>query len=83
MAALGAETPSGDFEVLEFCFAGLPPQAGRKPAEGDGEWVALISGLEMGAASEEADQRAAMLGEWLSGEIGGDEVGRLLARRGS
>jgi DNA polymerase delta subunit 2 len=25
MAALGMETPTGDFEVLDVCFAGLPP----------------------------------------------------------
>jgi hypothetical protein len=33
MAALGAETSSGDFEVIEYCFAGLPPQPALKPAK--------------------------------------------------
>lgn len=80
MAALGAETPSGDFEVLEFCFAGLPPQADVKPAsssakeESDGEWVALVSGLEMGSGNAENETRCMMLAEWLSGEVGGVEV---------
>ena len=32
MAALGAETVSGDFEVLEICYAGLPSQ---DPLSGD------------------------------------------------
>ncbi|ORY43933.1 DNA polymerase alpha/epsilon subunit B-domain-containing protein [Leucosporidium creatinivorum] len=83
MAALGAETPSGDFEVLEFCFAGLPPQADVKPVssaqangkgkEEDGEWVALLSGLEMGSGNAEQEARCMMLAEWLSGEVGGDE----------
>lgn len=82
MAALGAETPSGDFEVLEFCFAGLPPQAEVKPVpssakedNAEGEWVALVSGLEMGNGSAENETRCMMLAEWLSGEVGGMEVG--------
>ena len=29
MAALGRETASGDFEVLDVCFAGVPPQPPR------------------------------------------------------
>lgn len=27
IGALGMETPSGDFEVVDYCFAGLPPQS--------------------------------------------------------
>lgn len=27
IGALGAETPEGDFEVVDICFAGLAPQA--------------------------------------------------------
>ncbi len=26
MAALGMETPSGEFEVIDYCFAGMAPQ---------------------------------------------------------
>lgn len=75
MAALGAETVSGDFEVLEICYAGLPSQ---DPLSGDanteGEWVALASGLEMGGSTEVADLRTMMLAEWLLGELGDVEV---------
>lgn len=75
MAALGAETVSGDFEVLEICYAGLPTQ---DPLPGDvnaeGEWVALASGLEMGGSKDVADLRTMMLAEWLLGELGGEEV---------
>lgn len=73
MAALGAETPSGDFEVLEFCFAGLPVQP-KSTATEAGEWVAIASGLEMGAGTAEEELKASMLSEWLTGELGGDEV---------
>lgn len=27
MGALGLETANGDFEIVDFCFAGMPPQA--------------------------------------------------------
>ena len=75
MAALGAETSSGDFEVIEYCFAGLPPQPALKPAKPDGgEWVAIASGLEMGSASDAADVRTEMLVEYLLGEAGEAEV---------
>lgn len=74
MAALGAETSSGDFEVIEYCFAGLPPQPALKPTKPDGEWVAIASGLEMGSASDAADVRTEMLVEYLLGEAGEEEV---------
>lgn len=80
MAALGAETSSGDFEVIEYCFAGLPPQPALKPAQPDGgEWVAIASGLEMGSASDAADVRTEMLVEYLLGEAGEAEVRSLLS----
>lgn len=82
MGALGAETPSGDFEVLEFCYAGLPPQAPLASTskskdmkdDSEGEWVALISGLELGGATDSADTRTMLLAEWLVGELGDEEV---------
>ncbi|BGP21411.1 DNA polymerase delta subunit 2 [Rhodotorula toruloides] len=70
MAALGAEMASGDFEVFEYCFAGMPDQPPLKPATREGEWVALASGMEMGTASDVADVRAELLSEWLLGEAG-------------
>ncbi|BGP12477.1 hypothetical protein JCM10213_006956 [Rhodosporidiobolus nylandii] len=74
MAALGAETASGDFEVFEYCFAGMPPQPARSETkDGEGEWVALASGLEMGSASQVADVRAELLLEWLLGEAGEED----------
>lgn len=74
MAALGAETPEGDFEVLQVCYAGLPPQPEHKPVTEQGEWVALTSGLEMGGAADAEDMRVTLLAEWLLGDLGLDEV---------
>ncbi|GAA6014788.1 hypothetical protein JCM8202_004765 [Rhodotorula sphaerocarpa] len=73
MAALGAETASGDFEVFEYCFAGLPSQPALEPASPEGEWVAIASGLQMGSAGDAADLRTEMLVEFLLGEAGEEE----------
>lgn len=104
MAVLGAETPSGDFEVAELCYAGLPPQppsshplitssdtnvasqanamqvdeenhvTATKNEDDQGEWVAIVSGLEMGSANAPNDLKAQLLVEWLVGELGDDDV---------
>lgn len=37
-------------------------------------WVAMASGLSMGAQEAPADVKAEMLAEWLAGEAGGIEV---------
>ncbi|WWC69696.1 uncharacterized protein I206_103639 [Kwoniella pini CBS 10737] len=99
MAALGMETSSGDFEVIDLCFAGLPDkldvQAGPSKANGKGKekakasedvemtgngmnvqdaektWVALVSGLSVGAQEAPADLKCELLVEWLTGEGGG------------
>lgn len=88
-AVLGAENQSGDFEVVDMCFAGMPPQpssstsksskAKSKAAvqeedkEGD-PYVALISGLELGTNEQASDYRVGLLAEWLLGEVGSEEV---------
>lgn len=76
MGVLGAETPEGNFEVVELCYAGLPPQPAVKSkvdstsmvvdGEKEGEWVALVSGLEMSLGT---DPRVTLLSEWLLGEL--------------
>lgn len=46
IGALGAETPSGEFEVVDLCTAGLAPQTQSKEAHGkmnvDGGYVKCI-----------------------------------------
>lgn len=51
-----------------------------KPTDGSIEteektWVALVSGLSVGAQEAPADLKAQLLVEWLTGEDGGQEVG--------
>jgi len=80
IACLGAETSSGDFEVFEYLYPGLPnqkplPQEEKEQDEGkEGEWIALVSGLEMGNSSVVGDLRSELLVEWLNGELGDQEV---------
>ncbi|KAG8953686.1 hypothetical protein FRC04_001890 [Tulasnella sp. 424] len=93
IGALGMETPSGDFEVVDYCFAGLPPQSpfggssksdkmdvDEEPSSSSsGEWVALVSGLEIGLTSGTAadgeflETSRQLLIEFLLGEAGGVE----------
>lgn len=85
MAALGAELPTGDFEVIDTCFAGLPPQPARTAStsskKGEDRWVAIVSGLEMGAEYVAADVRADMLAEWILGELESDSDDALRVSR--
>ena len=84
-AVLGAETPTGEFEVVDVCFAGLPVQLPRSVTAGKGKgvngsassggsWVALASGLELGGNEQADDLKADLLAEWLTGELGDLEV---------
>ncbi|KAF7322784.1 Glutamate decarboxylase [Mycena chlorophos] len=77
IAALGIETPNGEFEVVDICFAGL----GDQPQPGDGEmdvdadpakdaYVAVVSGLDIGSAAP-SDAPIQLLVEFLTGEGGG------------
>ncbi|KAF7304732.1 Glutamate decarboxylase [Mycena kentingensis (nom. inval.)] len=75
IAALGIETPSGEFEVVDICFAGLAPQVQQDVAmEVDDvskdPWIAVVSGLDVGSASP-ADAPIQLLVEFLTGEGGG------------
>ncbi|KAJ7734948.1 DNA polymerase alpha/epsilon subunit B-domain-containing protein [Mycena maculata] len=81
IAALGIETPTGEFEVVDVCYAGMAPQpihnveapeekmAVDADPQADG-WIALISGLDIGSPSP-ADAQIQMLVEYLTGEGGG------------
>ncbi|EMD38621.1 hypothetical protein CERSUDRAFT_123186 [Gelatoporia subvermispora B] len=84
LGALGMETAGGDFEVVDLCFAGIAPQPSSglpqrdtdaehmdvDDQESSDEWVAIVSGLEVGATSP-ADAQMEMLVEYLTGEAGG------------
>ena len=53
MAALGMETTSGDFEVIDLCFAGLPPLL--KPEAGPSNVNGTSKGKEKAKGGMEVD----------------------------
>ncbi|KAF8655807.1 hypothetical protein AX16_002892 [Volvariella volvacea WC 439] len=84
MGALGVETPTGDFEVVDLCFAGMAPQSSleleasrgeqmdvdeAEDAANPDEWIAVVSGLNVGSPSP-ADGLIQILIEFLNGETG-------------
>ncbi|KIJ17329.1 hypothetical protein PAXINDRAFT_175820 [Paxillus involutus ATCC 200175] len=82
-AALGIETPNGDFEVMDTCSADLAPFAEAVSPDNHcmdmdssasqlDEYLAIVSGLSIGAESP-ADAQIQMLVEYLSGELGGQD----------
>lgn len=83
-AVLGAENQSGDFEVADMCFAGLPPQphmatpdnddvAGENAEVNSDPYVVLASGLNLGTHEDASDYRLGLLQEWLTGEAASEE----------
>ncbi|TFK55281.1 hypothetical protein OE88DRAFT_1674999 [Heliocybe sulcata] len=83
IAALGMETPNGEFQVVDICPAGLAPQPEAEPSEdnemevddvpsGDDVWIGVISGLDIGSSSA-ADAEMQLLAEYLVGEVGGPD----------
>ncbi|GAA5951073.1 hypothetical protein JCM3765_004673 [Sporobolomyces pararoseus] len=82
VACLGAETSSGDFEVFEYLYCGMPDQpnvtnntttsqdADKEEDDDEGEWIGLVSGLEMGNHQQVGDLRTELMAEWLNGELG-------------
>ncbi|CAK5279540.1 unnamed protein product [Mycena citricolor] len=76
IAVLGIETPTGEFEVVDICTAGLASQSeqpvseeGMDVDEAEG-WIAVTSGLDIGSDGS-ADAQIQMLAEYLTGESGG------------
>lgn len=82
MAALGYESPSGDFEVIDLCYPGIPPHAtpskplAKADTSDEGSWVAFVSGLSVKGDNQVGDVRLGLLVEYLMGELGGNEVRR-------
>ncbi|KAI6111515.1 DNA polymerase alpha/epsilon subunit B-domain-containing protein [Pisolithus croceorrhizus] len=90
IAALGMETASGDFEVVDICYPELAP---FKEANLSGDdsmdvddcsssedgYLAVISGLSMGDPSS-GEAQIQMLVEYLTGEIGGPDDQKLASQ---
>ncbi|KAG8901171.1 hypothetical protein FRB99_005504 [Tulasnella sp. 403] len=92
IGVLGLETSAGHFEVVDHCLPGLPPQVpltvkpdvvdvdkAESSGQSQGEWVALVSGLEIGLESGTAADHSApevslqLMVDYLVGEAGGVE----------
>lgn len=63
MAALGMETSSGDFEVIDVCFAGLPElyKAPHATALANGKGKAKAEAMDVDGESLLADVRKCSL----------------------
>lgn len=46
IGALGIETNTGDFEVVDICFAGMAPQPSSAEEEQDGDAAMEIDGID-------------------------------------
>lgn len=44
MAVLGLETSTGEFEVVDMCFAGMAPQANTMPVQATNDMDVDVSG---------------------------------------
>lgn len=80
VAILGMEKASGDFEAMDICHPGAAPQVYMGGAEtksmdvdAPDEWIAFVSGLNIGSPSTPSDLRINLLVEYLLGETGDDE----------
>ncbi|KAK2460559.1 hypothetical protein APHAL10511_007029 [Amanita phalloides] len=74
MGALGMETPNGEFEVVDYCFAEIPSQIPEETDDMDidvdeQDWIAVVSGLDIGSDTTD-DAKIQMLVEYLAGEVG-------------
>ncbi|KAG7092236.1 hypothetical protein E1B28_008602 [Marasmius oreades] len=76
LGALGMETPNSEFEVIDICYAGITPSSMKEESPEDvddsrsgalDEWLAAISGLEVGSQSS-SDALIHLLVEYLTGE---------------
>ncbi|KAJ1728589.1 DNA polymerase delta small subunit Cdc1 [Coemansia biformis] len=70
-AVLGSETPDGQFEVAEMCFAGMGPQPARVVDDTQDKYVALVSGLNA-TVNCPVSLEMQLLAEYLCGNAGGE-----------
>ncbi|KAI6038987.1 DNA polymerase alpha/epsilon subunit B-domain-containing protein [Pisolithus marmoratus] len=90
IAALGMETASGDFEVVDICYPELAPFKEADLSGDDNmdvddcsssedEYLAVVSGLSMGDPSS-GEAQVQMLVEYLTGETGGPDDQKLASQ---
>ena len=82
-AVRGTVQPNGEFEVQEACFAGIAPQSplpAAKTAQGEDTYVALLSGLGLGADGAPNLIQLQLLVDYCSGALGGSAEQATAAR---
>lgn len=79
VAVLGVEIQAGMFEVMDIVCAAPAPQRPLARAGAEGTYLALVSGLQFGAAPH-LDLRAFMLCHWLAGALGAAGAAGQVAR---
>ncbi|KAJ2356815.1 DNA polymerase delta small subunit Cdc1 [Coemansia sp. RSA 2618] len=68
-AVMGSETPGGDFDVVDMCFAGMAAQPARTVGDADA-FVALVSGINA-TVETPVTLEMQLLAEFLGGAAGG------------
>ncbi|KAJ1953884.1 DNA polymerase delta small subunit Cdc1 [Linderina pennispora] len=76
MAALGRETSGGEFEVIDVCYAGMPPQPPRPKSD---KVVAFVSGLNV-TSEQPVTLEMQALAEYLCGCAGSSEMQENVSR---
>ncbi|KAI9495528.1 DNA polymerase alpha/epsilon subunit B-domain-containing protein [Zychaea mexicana] len=79
VALLGKETAAGSFEVQEVCYPGVAPQPPIPQNNDNSKYVALISGLNVGA-DPATDLKLQLLTEYLTGELGTMDIQKSSSR---
>jgi len=75
LIALLGTSKDGEFIVDEFCWAGMAPQMPLPAAAGEDKFVALVSGLSLGAEGDGASNALSlqMMIDYLAGHLGGSQ----------
>ncbi|PIA15587.1 hypothetical protein COEREDRAFT_44674 [Coemansia reversa NRRL 1564] len=69
-AVMGSETPDGQFDVIDMCFAGMAPQPARAVDDTQDKLVALVSGLNA-TVEQPVTLEMQLLAEYICGNAGG------------
>jgi DNA polymerase delta subunit 2 len=84
-AVRGRVLPSGELEVSDACFCGVPPQRPRPPPAGGDKYIAIVSGLALGDPAGRGGEgggalRLQLLVDYLGGLLGGEQEHATVAR---
>ncbi|CAG8491249.1 7691_t:CDS:10 [Ambispora leptoticha] len=77
LAVLGFENKAGEFEVMDICYAGIPPQKKSNQMETDDndeqdtdKYVALVSGLNIGSDDGQNSMERELFIDYITGMVG-------------